>query len=780
MTGDSHTDQLREARIALVLRKHHSNMETGGFGKQMFSEVVESLRSQGVELEAEDLAILQQKYGLGDVTAPTSFLFSCLVGSRRCAKVLNPSGNLGIIGAVVAAHYPETLVDVVSPFDEASAFLDPLALANLRVFRPEGFSGNPPAHSSFDAIISSGPIGLGRAEYTFKGVAGEIVLRDEPSNLLIAEMEHLLKPDGFMALVVNPNFLSNSGNHSVRRNLGRMGLHLSALLTLKPGSILQSSASFGVAIIDRKPRKSLFVGEVPDAFDGMVPFVERLWNRKQGKSAAIGRLVNPEDFFGLPALMARERYDKLGKRKGLAATAFSHAVPRVCAPKRSPEFERCDEYDHAVYLPEMAATNAAVNQSGLPPNLKSYLQLLVDPEIVLPEYFAGWLNTDIGQALRQSAMTGATIPRIKRSILESRKLYLPPISDQRLALQALRGIKLIRSEVSELESRLWDSPNEVSDVAASVEGVNHEDLLSDWIETFPFPLARILREYEVIAQSPKEKSERLVYFFEAFAEYRAAIHLSAARRSLVRWEAQKEKLSRIFAKQTKTVRRTDFGFWVIINQLLAADLRKMLSDPEGVLEAQEMYATATVSPLVPLASNTVTGILEKVNLFRNRWKGHGGAPTTSESMDRHDQLMAALEDLRETLGNSFSRHQLIEPGKCQVLDDSFYRYSAKRVMGSNSLLEYFDCDLMTRAKSERLYLRELGHNKALELLPIVQVETDPEQSSFYYNRLEQSGAKMISYDSAVASERESQSVALSDWIIEMEESQASFDDGVEA
>ena len=106
----------------------------------------------------------------------------------------------------------------------------------------------------------------------------------------------------------------------------------------------------------------------------------------------------------------------------------------------------------------MANTAATTRQEDLPERLKSYFQLLVDPEIALPEYLAELLNTALGQSLRQAVMTGATIPRIRKDLLSESTLYLVPVSDQKRALEARAEIRKLRNELSELESQIWERP----------------------------------------------------------------------------------------------------------------------------------------------------------------------------------------------------------------------------------------------------------------------------------------------------------------------------------
>lgn len=734
-----------------------------------FLPVVNYLRAQGENLGIDDQMHLQQWFGEGDVTASVAQFFSYLIGARRCSRVLNPAKNLGLLGAWIADRDPTLSVDVVSRYNAATDVIAPLDLKGLTLHVGSLNETQHQLSDSYDAVVASGPISLRRERRTYETATGNVELSDEPACLLIVDISERLSLDGFIAVVVSPRFSFESGRRSVRANLERFGLHLSALLSLRPGTFIGTSLGFNLAVIDHKPRKMLFVAEVPEDLEGQKALVERLRKRKQGPTASQGRLVDPANFYGLAALEARERYDKLAKNKGLEAVPFSSAVPEIRVPRRGPsDSEYCEEHPHAVYLPEMATTNATTRQDELPPKLKSYLQLLVDPVVVLPEYLAGWLNAPLGQALQQSAMIGSTIPRIRRSILEERKLYLPTIEDQRMVIQTIREIQRIGGELGELESRLWDKNREVTDVAEAVGKVNHEDRLSDWIETLPFPLASILRSYYALDCSPKEKYEQLLHFFEAFTEFCAAIHLSAFKASNSRWQQQRQQISKVLRDQHLSLAKASFGSWRVITELMASNLRKMLADEESKPEACALYATASASPLEMFVSAEVVGALQRVNKFRNRWTGHGGAVTESEAEDRHELLVNELARLRKILGLRFNQYQLIEARECEVLDGPVFRCRIRRVMGSNPQLEHDTVDLTTPAVTGRLYLHNPGHDKALELVPLVQVCDRPQPASYFYNRIEGSKPQLISYHFATPSEMSSDNRALLDFLEDFE------------
>ena len=729
-----------------------------------FLPLVRYLREKGEPLSVAELMDIQQRIGDygGPFVVPLSVaqFFGTLINSRQCSSVLNPAGGFGLLGAWLAQSLPAMRIDVVSPIAEAREVISPRNLDSLSLYIGSLSEVKADLAQHYDAIIASGPVALKSETRTYQTGTKSI---DDPSCFLIVDVSDRLGPEGFIAVVMAPKFGFESSARSVRQNLDRFGLHLSALLTFRPGIFAQTSISFDLAIITRERHNELFVARVPEGSDAQKELVNRLWKRKQGTMPSQGRLVSEDQFHGLHALEAKERAAQLAKGKGLSLIPFNRAVREIRVPKRQrTEFERCDDHPHAVYLPEMANTVATTRQEELPEKLKSYLQLLVDPDIVLPEYLAELLNTDLGQSLRQAVMTGTTIPRINKDLLNESTLYLVPVSDQTQALEARSEIHRLRNELSELESEIWERPRQVGHVTEALGKVNHEERFEEWVETLPFPLASILRSYHALDQTDKEKYERLLHFFEALTEFFAAIHLSAFRTSSVHWQSELDGLLRIMRDQHFSLERPTFGLWRAIVERLAGTLRSMLNgkDDERAV-AYSLYATASSIPLEMLSSKPLIGLLQRVNGFRNRWTGHGGAVTLLEAAERHGDLKKELEELRTIVGHKFLQYQLIEPREAEILEGPLFRCRVRRVMGSNPQLEHQTVTVTTPAKTGTLYLHNPGHDKVLELIPVVQVHDTPQPASYFYNRCENAELHLVSYHFAEKSEVSSPEVALS-------------------
>ena len=733
-----------------------SDSRDSHLGMRSLKDSVRFLRQRGETLDIHDLLYIQRNFA--ERFEPENFLppvaasfFAGLLLSRQPSSVLNAWDRLGFFGAYLASESAVQKVQVVTPSPDAKELWDPLGLANLAIHVGALETLDGRLSEKFDAITGFPPINLQRQTRTMDG---GVELIDEFASFLMLEAGRLLADDGFLAFIVGPKFGVEPNPKSVRRNLENFGLHLSGLLRMRPGTFPGTGMAFDIAILERADRGALFVAEVPEEPIEQTRLITRLWSHQEGATTSQGRLVSPEFFRGLSNLEAVERAKKLAEGRGLEPVAFNRAVVALNSPRRrGTQFEPFEELPNSVYLPQMASTKATTRQEELPKRLKSYYQLVVDEDIIAPEFLAAYLNTPPGLELRESTMSGNIIPRISKALLEESVLWLPPLADQKQIHAAMSSIRLLRNELNELESRTGERPRRVRDVIRALGRINHEERFEDWLECLPFPLASILRSYRALDQTPKEKYERLIHFFEAFAAFVAMIHISAFKATPALWETQRTKLRQVLKNQNLSFRVPTFGLWRAVDDVFSAELRAMLHDPVENRElAAAIYRSADTSVLEALGAKSLPGLLQRTLVWRNRWLGHSGDVSTLDAEARHSSLRAELEQLREIIGTSFSGYRLIEPRTAEILEDPYYRFRVRVVMGSDPQLIHETIDLRTRAKTGSLYMHSPGHDEALELVKFVQVQDAPQPASYFYNRLEQNVPYFVSYQMAIQSE----------------------------
>jgi len=593
-----------------------------------------------------------------------------------------------------------------------------------------------------DAIVSFGPVGLPKAKVTIAGVA----LNDDPGLLAMAEASQALTPEGVVLWLVPPAFGFSAPSNGVRAHLADLGLHLNGWIQLPPDVFAPStSVPFGLALLHRKDYGKVYACEMPPAPQAFDVFVERLMKRKTGQLLAHGVLVDREEFHGVVEIKRRERFRALARSKD-TLVPFDKAVLQVNRSKKNTkEFEHLPEHPDAVYLPLMGRTKATTSQDLLPPSLKSYAQLIVDRSVVDPEYLANWLNTDAGQVFRELASTGTTIPAISLEGLKGMELPLPSPTIQKQFADAQRAIAQLRIELNEAEQALWSGRRPITEVISVLPSTDHEKRFGEWIETLPFPLASILRQYHASDLSEKDKYDRLLHFFEALAEFVATIHLSAYAPDPVLWPAMQEKLQRSFDGAVLDFRKASFGLWCTVLKALGKETRGAINGNEEEKNAvKERYRVSDTEVLDRLVDKSLSTILEATNNMRNR-KAHGGVISEQEAKGRHEELRRQLDALRERWTTVFYQMRLIQVGQAEVLPTGTMRFTSSSLTGSNPQFAHAKLDLTQPAITGRLYMHQIGHDRALEIAPLIQMRQKEQAACYFYNRMEGEVPHLVSY-----------------------------------
>ncbi len=734
----------RQSELWSLMSKHRKGMFNA------FGPMIQRMKDDGINLDIPDLVYLLNQVSLNPLSVPLPpFLieFLSLIAKDKGAKTfLAPSDQSGLLGACLYYLDQERLVDVVSPIPDAQDLLPWLALDNLSLQIRNDFEKMTFKRRFYDAILCFPPITVKRENRVYGTKPTTVSLYDTPSHLMVASLAQHLSDNGLMAVVLSPDFKRDERPSSLRQNLERFGIYLTAIISIRSGALTATCFAPDVAIFEKHSRNTLFVAEVPVEHNEQVELVERIFTRQEGASLRQGKLVDNTDFYSIEALETEASLCEVADYLGLTPIKFSDAIPNVRRnSSKTDNYERFVHVPNAVYLPESATSKATTKQESLPEKLKSYYQLIVDPTIVLPEYLAMFFNTPIGLTIRRVCMTGTIFPKTNLKYLKKQTLYFAPIEEQRLTIRAIDSISRMRMELSEHESLLWQKPNMVSKVIESIERINHDERFEDWIESLPFPLASILRSYHAIDNTDKEKCQRLLYFFEAFSEFLATIHLSAFKQDPILWNSTLATLIPQWHKYNIDLGRATFGCWKSIIELTTSKLRKAIADQNDLEAMLKLYATPQKDILEIISSKDLGAIIQKVNTLRNKWSGHGGAVSDKEAIERHDQLRTELDSLRGIVGTCFLDYQLVEAREVEIIRGPVYRTRLRKVMGSNPQFEQLTVTLLTTPYKHKLYLYSPSQKNALPLVPLINIRDEKQPAPFFYNRRETNCCRYVSY-----------------------------------
>lgn len=715
--------------------------------------LIEACREEGVKLDLESLAYIIQRFGRGECYLPQAVaeFIANILKLHSPSSILDPWAELGFLA--VPLHR------ILSP-ERCHAYLrnaiageiwDGLAEAEgISRKLGDGLALMQESDESYEAIACSPPLNMeSRNPYSIEISGKSVKVKDTYDHLLMLEACRHLSPKGRAVFVTTTNFFTTSGRAGkARHTMASLGYRPIAAIELPAGTFSAHNLITHLVVIEKSEGDQLFVGRFSKNEKHQQTLLENLATRNQGASVELGCLTSIESFRGFTTIDLGQRVRETAKRNGLVGYPFADIVVELNTPKSSKGFTGFDEVANAVYLPQMATTNATTSQERLPEKLKSYLQLVLNPDVADAEFVAGMLNTPFGQTWRDSLRTGSTIPRISKSAIEASTIFLPPRKARDVQVKVVEcqhQLARLRNEINELESQLWRKPAMVDQLEKDIQSINREDRYEDWLDSLPFPLASILWACHTDAGSLKEQYERKLHFFESLAQFLSVIFLSAFSSNEGLWTVHGKSLQDSLARNNLSLERATFGTWKAVVELFSKQVRSLLnSEPELVYE---LFKTRDRTVLESLASKAMVPVIQKTNKIRNDWAGHTGVVSERDAKSVNDQLSQHIQKVREIFGVTWTGYELLLPGTCRMRNGEFH-FDAKRIMGTRTPFPTETVVVGEAMEDSHLYLKSPDESRGLKLLPLVKVMPSPrteDNACYFYNRVQSNGIRFLSY-----------------------------------
>ncbi|MBM3840853.1 MAG: hypothetical protein FJ398_23435 [Verrucomicrobia bacterium] len=711
------------------------------------SALVREIEAQGLTVTEEDIREIVGRFDGGGFIPPKRVVdfVTRLAAGRHISTALDfGCGVVGFVGKALGQQ--KSKVIALTQIAECATLSRLLCKGTaVEVVCETPLAWFEKTELRFDFVFGMPPFGL-KAETSLP------FLQETPRRSIDSATAHAawagsrLTDDGVAVLIVPTGFAEIQGNHSVE-TLNACGLSLVAYLSLPPGVFLPSTAVAGaLAVVARKPTARVFVGTVSEDTNRNDVLLRNFNGGREGRDVGTGRLVAPADFRGVRVLEAQEQVDRTASRLGLTPTRLQDILVAVNLTKSSepPGFE---EQPNAVYLPMIGRGDAitSIGQFRMKPH--NYAQLIVNPAAADPDYLAGFFNTPLGLSIREQSTSGVTIPKLTKATIGLMTVFLPDVNTQRMTVQTQTRLREVSAELRELEKRLWEQPRRCDTVAKAAERFERKEALPDWIDTLPFPLGSILWAYHTCGTDDKVRYEHLLHFFEAYGEFLATVLLSAFSRNQ-EFFASELKVLRDGVGGNISLQRADFGTWVRIMERFSKTSRQLLNgDAEQKERAFAAFCCRDPETIQALTESRIVSLLQKANSRRNSWTGHGGVVGAPEARDRHTELQTYLTELRECLGVSWERYELVLPGAA-TFSGGIHRYSIQKVRGRCAPFEKAEVELTHPMEHDVLHLKAQDERSALALLPLIKVMPSPrfaENACYFYNRQERDGIRFVSY-----------------------------------
>ncbi|WP_258298177.1 hypothetical protein [Paenibacillus peoriae] len=698
-------------------------------------------QSQGLLLSVDDIAELAWTTEQSEILVPPPLVrktISSFIARKTYQKVLDPWDRFG------------GLIRLAKPDSERHSIL--YNAANQEMFSTidgnaeiETIVGNPletldKYDDQWDLIISCPPFGMKREKIMVKIRERVETIVDPMELLILFQACTKLNQKGTALFVVLPRFFESA----TYLHLSSIGIHPEAIVHFPPGTFgPYTQISTYMVVLRRVDASRLtFIAEIGSE-DDIQPVLHNMAAGKEGKTLERGTFIDPNSFSSFKALQLARDIRQLSRRMNLTPVTLTSITKEINLSNDKWE-EGFKDLPNTVYLPRFGESDAVARLSDLRLKSDNYMQIVLDSEKANAEYVARFFCAEMGQLIRKYISKGHAFTKISLSSLKECEVYFPSVETQTMMNDAQNEITELRAMLYTIEQQLWNKPNDVEKTMKSLKRINRESGFESWMETLPFPIASILWRYNA-ESNVRLKKEHLFHFFEAMTQFNTMLLLSGLKSESSLLDSHRDTVFADFKKES--LYRSTFGTWIVLGERISKIIRTEMGTQDRRERCLKAFRSGRPDLINFLSSKKTFEVLKRTADFRNRWKGHGGIENEQEAKKRLSVLESELAALRELMIDTYEGYQIICPEN-GTRKSGIFHMKVYSIMGTRQIFKKISIQSTFMQDSEKLYLYFEGNPEPLELLPFIKFklgQSPDENACYFYNSVEKSGVRWISY-----------------------------------
>ena len=279
------------------------------------------------------------------------------------------------------------------------------------------------------------------------------------------ECMEMLSDDG-IGICFLPPFFRTFEQSKFREILNDNGFHIEAIIKT-PEDLLRKVTSIEsmFVLVSKNKKDREFVFE-PESVDSLIEGMSSFHRNEDSENIKKGTWLESRTFEGF----IKWRYQKeLEEIAGDFSKYSEYKIVDICSSinrsrvgkgyKTQRPFENID---NCVYLPEMSGRQLAItNKEDIQGKEQYYFQLVVNTEVVLPEYLASFFNSKLGKTYLESNKKIWTIPRLHIKTLRGMEVRVPSIEQQKEIVRNMKRVNELKEKIEDFASNL--SINPISD-----------------------------------------------------------------------------------------------------------------------------------------------------------------------------------------------------------------------------------------------------------------------------------------------------------------------------
>lgn len=307
------------------------------------------------------------------------------------------------------------------------------------------------SQEAFDFIVADLPL--------------NVRFKDGKYNLEFNAAENLLQnlsDSGFLLSVFTPPlFYSRRGkkflNSFIEQDFYPHGVFETPQDTLKPTSSIQPL----LVVFSKDKTDKLFICKLNND-SNISKVVDNFISKNNTKDLYSGTVVSFNDFSSFENLEIKKQIESLQTQfKEYKQGSFADLTLDIKTGKK----KNLDGKDSCIYLSRVAyLDNNIFKDIGELDGAKTYIQIEVDKEKIIPDFLKMFLNTELGNLILKSSASGVAAPIIKTSTLKDLSIPLPSIKEQKNISETSSKLNEVVNEVRSIQKDLSLNPKNSSEL----------------------------------------------------------------------------------------------------------------------------------------------------------------------------------------------------------------------------------------------------------------------------------------------------------------------------
>ena len=217
---------------------------------------------------------------------------------------------------------------------------------------------------------------------------------------------------------------------------------------------------------EKKQSTKLFVGTFEN---GNQKILFNNYSKKLNKNLRNGSWVERETFITIDNLIHEEQIKLKGDYSGYPLKNIREISNNI---ERGRYQKKLTNGKNVIFIPSIGSSNVVIDIKKT--NLKSQnlFKIELDENLVLNEYAAFFLNTDIGISYRKSLEIGAAIKTIPTRYIENLLLYLPSIDEQKEVVQIWNKLNDLVVSLEAAKKNLAYNPKNIIEISSTLNKLN--------------------------------------------------------------------------------------------------------------------------------------------------------------------------------------------------------------------------------------------------------------------------------------------------------------------